>query len=246
MARCRGLPSTARALSRGGASLPQRARAQEGINAIFKTLLASTALIAALGATPASASTVFTSFAGTFDNDGTAANDDRDFTADVQLDVENGMAQSGTGSFFFQGITHSFALVTVNTPDNHNIDPNYPVGLKSNGGDNVFGADQIYPLTSIGGLLFALDTNAPADFEDVLLNFYNNNGTLAVGAYGYLNPDVRLYTGGSLTQTSEVVVDTPAVPEPATWGMMILGIGAVGYAMRRRRVAFAATGAATA
>lgn len=26
-----------------------------------------------------------------------------------------------------------------------------------------------------------------------------------------------------------------AVPEPATWGMMILGMGAVGYAMRRRQ-----------
>jgi hypothetical protein len=28
---------------------------------------------------------------------------------------------------------------------------------------------------------------------------------------------------------------TPAVPEPATWGMMLLGFGAVGFAMRRRR-----------
>lgn len=27
---------------------------------------------------------------------------------------------------------------------------------------------------------------------------------------------------------------TPAVPEPATWALMILGMGAVGYAMRRR------------
>lgn len=28
-----------------------------------------------------------------------------------------------------------------------------------------------------------------------------------------------------------------SAPEPSTWGMMILGLGAVGYAMRRRRVA---------
>ena len=27
----------------------------------------------------------------------------------------------------------------------------------------------------------------------------------------------------------------PAVPEPATWGMMLMGFGAAGYAMRRRR-----------
>ena len=26
-----------------------------------------------------------------------------------------------------------------------------------------------------------------------------------------------------------------AVPEPATWAMMLLGFGAVGFAMRRRR-----------
>lgn len=30
-------------------------------------------------------------------------------------------------------------------------------------------------------------------------------------------------------------VDTPAVPEPATWAMMLLGFGGIGMAMRRRR-----------
>lgn len=36
---------------------------------------------------------------------------------------------------------------------------------------------------------------------------------------------------------------TFAVPEPATWAMMILGMGAVGFAMRRRRPAKAALAA---
>jgi PEP-CTERM motif len=36
--------------------------------------------------------------------------------------------------------------------------------------------------------------------------------------------------GGSITIRPSV-----AVPEPATWTMMLLGFGAVGYAMRRRR-----------
>lgn len=31
------------------------------------------------------------------------------------------------------------------------------------------------------------------------------------------------------------VTVSPAVPEPGTWAMMLLGFGAVGYAMRRRR-----------
>ncbi|HTH28797.1 MAG TPA: PEPxxWA-CTERM sorting domain-containing protein [Sphingobium sp.] len=30
-------------------------------------------------------------------------------------------------------------------------------------------------------------------------------------------------------------IPTPAVPEPATWAMMLLGFGAMGYTMRRRR-----------
>ncbi len=32
---------------------------------------------------------------------------------------------------------------------------------------------------------------------------------------------------------------TPGIPEPGTWGMMIIGFGAVGFAMRRRRTAMA-------
>ena len=35
-----------------------------------------------------------------------------------------------------------------------------------------------------------------------------------------------------------------AVPEPASWGMMILGMGAIGFAMRRRKVATRVTYAA--
>jgi PEP-CTERM motif len=31
---------------------------------------------------------------------------------------------------------------------------------------------------------------------------------------------------------------TTAVPEPATWAMMLAGFGGLGAAMRRRRVAF--------
>lgn len=34
-----------------------------------------------------------------------------------------------------------------------------------------------------------------------------------------------------------VIVPTPGVPEPATWAMMLAGLGGVGFAMRRRRVA---------
>jgi hypothetical protein len=33
------------------------------------------------------------------------------------------------------------------------------------------------------------------------------------------------------------IVVNSAVPEPATWAMMLLGFGAIGFSMRRRRAA---------
>lgn len=40
---------------------------------------------------------------------------------------------------------------------------------------------------------------------------------------------------GSLAVNVNLPSATPAVPEPASWAMMILGMGAVGFAMRRRQ-----------
>jgi hypothetical protein len=34
---------------------------------------------------------------------------------------------------------------------------------------------------------------------------------------------------------SYILLDAPAVPEPGTWMLMLLGFGAIGFAMRRRR-----------
>jgi hypothetical protein len=59
---------------------------------------------------------------------------------------------------------------------------------------------------------------------------------LGVDADGYLTLNLSGTTflpSGSL----QVLIDQPAaaVPEPATWALMILGFGAVGHAMRRRK-----------
>ena len=50
----------------------------------------------------------------------------------------------------------------------------------------------------------------------------------------------RLQVNGTVTGTSGGGsfggnLNVTAVPEPATWGMMLLGFGAIGFAMRRRR-----------
>jgi hypothetical protein len=45
---------------------------------------------------------------------------------------------------------------------------------------------------------------------------------------------LNLQVGGAAYSLSISEVQS-GVPEPATWGMMLLGFGAVGYAMRRRK-----------
>ena len=41
-------------------------------------------------------------------------------------------------------------------------------------------------------------------------------------------------SGGSHTLTAYAQVGAGAVPEPATWAMMLLGFGGIGFAMRRK------------
>jgi hypothetical protein len=45
-------------------------------------------------------------------------------------------------------------------------------------------------------------------------------------------------TAPGITGGSAVGIPTDGVPEPATWAMMLIGFGAVGYSMRRRRKTF--------
>ena len=44
-----------------------------------------------------------------------------------------------------------------------------------------------------------------------------------------------LFNSGFTGQVIFTAAPTSAVPEPATWAMMMLGMGAVGYALRRKR-----------
>ncbi len=86
----------------------------------------------------------------------------------------------------------------------------------------IFGADNFYYLTgqfvSGNGLGFntAAGTNA---------NLFASIGRFRVNS---LNP----FQSGFVTATSSPVAG--AVPEPATWAMMLLGFGGIGFAMRRR------------
>lgn len=59
---------------------------------------------------------------------------------------------------------------------------------------------------------------------------YNNRTIALLG----LNAGVYTLSNANDSVTINIGQATPAVPEPATWGLMILGLGAVGYSLRRR------------
>lgn len=73
---------------------------------------------------------------------------------------------------------------------------------------------------------------AAEHWEYIAPNLIDHFITLGAGPHT-LTLNGKLW-GGVSTYAGDVTV---AVPEPATWALMMLGIGAVGYAMRRRQSA---------
>jgi hypothetical protein len=73
-----------------------------------------------------------------------------------------------------------------------------------------------------------LQLGADVDNDDINEDYRLDTGLLADGSY-------TLTFVGNGSGSFGGAVAFSAGPEPATWGMMLLGFGAVGFAMRRRR-----------
>jgi len=116
---------------------------------------------------------------------------------------------SGTYSITLSSITNTLAT----NIDFYNFNNNCPsCGIWLSGG-SIVGALQLVP-----------------DIDNVRFNEDYSLDTGVLGAGSYQIKFVGYGTGsfgGAATFT--------AVPEPATWAMMLLGFGVVGFAMRRRR-----------
>jgi hypothetical protein len=67
----------------------------------------------------------------------------------------------------------------------------------------------------------------------------NDEGTHALGGWGTYDFYNFYSLGTNGTSFGNVLLSgfavTPSVPEPATWAMMLLGFGGIGFAMRRNR-----------
>ncbi|HSR01070.1 MAG TPA: PEPxxWA-CTERM sorting domain-containing protein [Sphingomicrobium sp.] len=97
-------------------------------------------------------------------------------------------------------------------------------------------------------VLVTLSDNTTQLFNTGLLNDNGANKFLISGNAGELFKSITFtgYIGdpanntpGMIHSIKQVGVDSVggAVPEPSTWAMMLLGFGAVGFGMRRRKVA---------
>jgi hypothetical protein len=68
------------------------------------------------------------------------------------------------------------------------------------------------------------------DFNNTPQTFTYNGGS-----FSFFVNDLGISAGDSNLALNGVIRATAAVPEPATWAMMLLGFGGIGMAMRRRR-----------
>lgn len=77
----------------------------------------------------------------------------------------------------------------------------------------------------------------PAELSNLFTALGDDSVTYAVSdqSPGDNNLDFTQGVAGSLTNVGTSPVVTSAVPEPATWAMMMLGLGIVGYGLRRPR-----------
>lgn len=81
----------------------------------------------------------------------------------------------------------------------------------------------------IGGNLLGTTsvTATPGQYSELSLSFAN----IASVQFGA--------TGGNVFAADDLSFDVSVVPEPESWAMMIIGMGAVGGAIRRRRATYA-------
>jgi hypothetical protein len=87
------------------------------------------------------------------------------------------------------------------------------------------------PASSLTNLVAANDDGGGGS-NALLTNALLSGTSYTVVVTGFSNSDVGIY---GLGISGPGAISVAAVPEPATWALMILGFGAVGGAMRRRQ-----------
>ncbi|MCU6456053.1 PEPxxWA-CTERM sorting domain-containing protein [Sphingomonas sp. A2-49] len=185
------------------------------------TMLAAVAAVATL-ATPAMAVPITYTFTGTFSgvNGGAFSDVDATFTgvADTDNILTNGYSYY-TQLSSLQAVSPTAGTFNITDPSYFYINGDGYAGLVFNDlyGDSYFSGNN--------GALLGYD--GKSSIGPVAINYFS-------GINATFNTDRNSVTITNATNGTFAAM-TGAVPEPATWAMMILGMGAVGFAMRRRQ-----------
>jgi hypothetical protein len=181
----------------------------------FKALaVAAVAAISIFSAGSAGATVYNWSFNAPSDDNGSGQ-----FTTDASNHVV-----SGGGTFYLPHLNSgSFAA---------NLAPNPTPGSTSTSPDGSFYFDNQFGVDN-AGLLFV-------DGANDYINIYAPVGqTLGVGTWdAYLGasaPGSWWVVGGQGGEAGILTISTAAVPEPASWALMMIGVGGVGAMLRSRR-----------
>ena len=190
----------------------------------FTALLAASAALAV--ATPASAADILLDLTNTTQN---AAPKTFTFTATGASTVLNFQGYNLPGSTAVVNLFFGTSGSTLNAGNNLLVGAAYTptasgcgnfFGVDSNVAGQSYGAAGLY----FGGTCAGVYDTLTTSLNTTIGQAYTLRFDLSV--FGGVNNGVRVSTGA---------LTTGAVPEPATWAMMLLGFGGIGFAMRRRR-----------
>lgn len=101
--------------------------------------------------------------------------------------------------------------------------PGFPLGVTFGSSDTTL---DLASALSFNPAFVVANGNSIATARAALVNGFNSNLT-------YFNIHTTLFPAGEIR--AQLLAVNSAVPEPASWGMMLLGMGLAGHALRTRR-----------
>ncbi len=144
-------------------------------------------------------------------------------SAATTLTLSPGPGGTLTGSFSESGIAAGIQTFVYNftLPSNGMTSGSISTSFSSAANDYNF------TTVTLNGTPFTLSPTGQFEFGSIILSTMTGVQTLSVAGLSFGNGSF----GGQITFTPMAA----AVPEPATWALMLTGFGIVGGAMRRRK-----------
>jgi hypothetical protein len=165
------------------------------------------------------------------DNDPTTPGDSNSSVSVVSPPSAAGWTYDGEGSYKVSGFTGG------SNTSIHNFKNAFTCCGGQTGGANGVAPKLVFDVTNAAGITFA-GVGATFDANNKLLSPGTGNAFRSTDLGWWFAADIL---NGSTGQTGEVAAKDAflAVPEPASWALMILGFGSAGAMLRRRRAATA-------